>query len=72
MPRNPARKAIHGYMADSAFEGWHAHAAHHGVTVSGLLGAIGDALALNPDVIAIDDLVGQARAIDAHNRRRRT
>ncbi len=69
------RRALHSYLTDPAFDAWHDYATEAGVSVSGLLEAIGRQLA---EVAATGtdmsehqpDLLKAARRIDAANRRR--
>jgi hypothetical protein len=70
------RKAIHAYLSPEAHDGWHAFAAEHGVSVSGLLEAIAldwsDRLASGERAYDNeDDLVRAARRVDADRRRRK-
>jgi hypothetical protein len=71
-----SRKAIHAYLSPEAHDQWHDFAAENGVSVSGLLEAIGlewkdqmqtDGGDLPPE---IEGLAKRARRIDASRRRR--
>lgn len=69
------RKAIHAYLSPEAHDQWHDIAAENGVSVSGLLEAIGldwkDQVTDGGDLPAeIEDLAKRARRIDASRRRR--
>ena len=70
-----SRKAIHAYLSPEAHDQWHDFAAENGVSVSGLLEAIGlawkDQVNGNGDLPPeIEDLAKRARRIDASRRRR--
>lgn len=71
-----SRKAIHAYLSPEAHDQWHDFAAENGVSVSGLLEAIGlewkdqmqaEGGDLPPE---IEGLAKRARRIDASRRRR--
>lgn len=69
------RRAIHAYVTEEAFEGWHRYASEAGVTVSGLLEAIGTEFAALASAghdmgEHQPDRLQAARRIDAANRRR--
>lgn len=72
----PERRALHAYLSPEAHDAWHDFAAEQGVSVSGLLEAIGEDLV---DVTKKGGkprkehllLVDAARKIDAARRRRR-
>ncbi len=69
------RRAIHAYVTDEAFEAWRHYATEAGVSVSGLIEAIGtefaEAAAAGQDMGAYQpDLLKAARRVDAGNRRR--
>lgn len=69
------RKAIHAYLSPEAHGAWHEFAAEHGVSVSGLLEAIGaewhEKMAANKlDSSEYESLTRAARKIDAQRRRR--
>ena len=71
-----SRKAIHAYLSPEAHDQWHDFAAENGVSVSGLLEAIGlewkDQMKTDDgDLPAeIESLAKRARRIDASRRRR--
>ncbi|MCB1251262.1 MAG: hypothetical protein KDB33_15115 [Acidimicrobiales bacterium] len=69
------RRAIHAYLSDDAHEAWHEFAAENGVSVSGLLEAMGVRFAerLRDGEAAdaeLDALTRAARKVDAARRRR--
>lgn len=69
------RKAIHAYLSPEAHDQWHDFAAENGVSVSGLLEAIGlewkDQMNGDGDLPAeVEGLAKRARRIDASRRRR--
>ncbi len=61
-----SRKALHAYVSAQSHDAWHDTCAGEGVSVSGLLEVLGGHL----DQIMTDDLVRQARRVDAARRRR--
>lgn len=68
-----SRKAIHAYLTNEAHDTWHKVAAENGVSVSGLIEAMGqDWLAHMPGETDeyFGNLVKHARKIDTANRRR--
>ncbi len=67
------RRALHAYVSDQAHDQWHDFAAEQGVSVSAVL----EALTAKLDAIeliagTLDDVIVNARGIDAQRRRRRT
>lgn len=64
------RSALHAYVSEEAFDGWHRFSADHGVSVSGVIEAIGLAFAASATNVAVDDLVQSSRRVDADRRRR--
>lgn len=67
------RKALHAYLSDEAHEAWHERSAAHGVSVSGLLEAIGQYIAEDPegeDFGSGAEIIKSARQIDTQRRRR--
>ncbi len=60
------RKAIHAAVSSGCHDAWHDFAAEEGVSVSALLEVMGEDLAS----VTTDQLVGQARRVDAERRRR--
>ena len=68
------RQALHAYLSPGAHESWQAFSEDNGVSVTGLLEALG--LELQAELTAIDadglrqDWVKRARRIDAERRRR--
>jgi hypothetical protein len=77
VPNTYARKALHAYLSEHAHEQWHEFAAHEGVSVSAILEAMAPALSTggaSPDsaaTVGLDEVIGEARRIDARRRRRR-
>jgi hypothetical protein len=74
----PERQAIHGYVTHEAHLSWHDFAAEHGVSVSGLLEALGPMLLDSPHVdpdatwrTEVAKAVRIAQRVDVANRRRR-
>ncbi len=69
------RRAIHAYVTNEAFEAWHRYAREAGVSVSGLIEAIGTEFAA-VGATGQDmgehrpELIKAARRVDAGNRRR--
>ncbi len=67
------RRAIHAYVTDEAHDCWHDFAAEQGVSVSAVLEALASQLGTTADMAAVlDDVVTNARRIDATRRRRRS
>lgn len=69
------RAAIHAYLSDEAHEAWHEFAAENGVSVSGLLEAMGKRFAqrLAEGEVTddeLDALTKAARRVDVERRRR--
>lgn len=69
------RQALHAYLSEQAHEAWQGYAEENGVSVTGLLEALG--LDLSAEVDAAGDAtdvrqswVKQGRRIDAQRRRR--
>ncbi|MCX7620153.1 MAG: hypothetical protein N2037_04825 [Acidimicrobiales bacterium] len=70
------RKAIHAYLSPEAHDAWHEFAAEHGVSVSGLLEALGlewheQLEADKLDSSRYESLTKSARKIDSQRRRRK-
>jgi hypothetical protein len=70
----PRYRAVHAYLSDEAHATWQEVSTEFGVSVSGLIEAMGidltrptDQRILTPD---IDQLVKRARTVDAARRRR--
>jgi hypothetical protein len=70
----PRYRAVHAYLSDDAHETWQQVAGEYGVSVSGLIEALGLDLqnVANDQALAdrLPDLVRRARRIDAERRRR--
>ncbi|MGZ4683249.1 MAG: hypothetical protein ACXWCM_09760 [Acidimicrobiales bacterium] len=70
----PRYRAVHAYLSDGAHETWQDVATEYGVSVSGLIEAMGLDLQLPADQQVIgprlEGLVKRARRIDADRRRR--
>jgi len=70
----PRYRAVHAYLSDGAHETWQDVATEYGVSVSGLIEAMGLDLQLPADEQVIgprlEGLVKRARRIDADRRRR--
>ena len=65
------RRAIHAYVTEEAHDHWHDFAAEQGVSVSAILEALAAELGDVADGSrALDDVVSNARRIDARRRRR--
>jgi hypothetical protein len=64
------KAAMHAYLDADAHEAWHDFAATNGVSVSGLLQAIGSHLDGKPKSINLNTVVVDARIVDAKRRRR--
>ena len=69
------RQALHAYLSEAAHQAWQTFAEDNGVSVTGLLEALG--LQLVDEIAAVDDAteirqdwVKQGRKIDAQRRRR--
>jgi len=71
---DPRYRAVHAYLSDEAHETWQDVATEYGVSVSGLIEALGVDLRAPEDeqVLAprLPELVKRARRIDADRRRR--
>lgn len=72
------RKAIHAYLTERSHSSIHDFCSESGVSVSGLLEAIGEAIPVavqaedaddNP-VLYLDEIVKRSRKVDAERRRR--
>ncbi len=72
--KEPRYRAVHAYLSDGAHETWQEVATQYGISVSGLIEALGADLQAPPDeqVIAprLPELIKRARRIDAERRRR--
>ena len=70
----PRYRAVHAYLSDDAHETWQEVATEYGVSVSGLIEALGADLGAPVDeqVIAprLPELIKRARRVDADRRRR--
>jgi hypothetical protein len=64
------RKALHAYLSDDAHEAWHEFAAAQGVSVSGVIEALGAEFATGGRSIPLRQIVADARKVDATRRRR--
>jgi hypothetical protein len=70
------RRALHAYLDEQAHESWQTFSEENGVSVTGLLEALGLTLSDEIDAAAGDptdirqDWVKAGRKIDAHRRRR--
>ena len=69
------RQALHAYLSSEAHSAWQTFAEDNGVSVTGLLEALGlqlvDELAADDDATEVrQDWVRDGRRIDAHRRRR--
>jgi len=68
------RKALHAYLSDEAHEAWHAFSEANGISVTGLLEALGIELHDELEREEPDDIrqpwVKAARKVDAKRRRR--
>lgn len=68
------RQALHAYLSPGAHESWQAFSEDNGVSVTGLLEALGLELKVELAAIESDELrqdwVKRARRIDAERRRR--
>jgi hypothetical protein len=71
---DPRYRAVHAYLSDEAHAIWQEVSTDYGVSVSGLIEAMGIDLAKPSDdrVLGprLDDLVARARRVDAARRRR--
>ena len=71
---DPRYRAVHAYLSDEAHETWQEVATEYGVSVSGLIEALGVDLQTPGDdqIIAarLPELIKRARRIDADRRRR--
>ena len=70
----PRYRAVHAYLSDDAHQTWQEVTTELGVSISGLVEAMGSDLGRAPDDRALeprlDTLVRQARRVDAERRRR--
>ncbi len=76
MADDSSRPALHAYVSDDAHDKWHGFAAEQGVSVSAILEALAPQLRVEDGddrsvASGIDDVVKEARKIDAVRRRRR-
>lgn len=68
----PTRKVIHANVSEQAFAAWQDFGIEHGVSVTGLIEALGTLGPLaGSKSLNVDALVREARRIDSDRRRRR-
>jgi hypothetical protein len=71
---DPRYRAVHAYLSDDAHAAWLDVSTEYGVSVSGLIEAMGADLTKPPDERLLgpqlDALVARARRVDAERRRR--
>lgn len=69
-----SRVGMHGNVSSKARDGWRQFSAEHGVTISGVMDAIGveiiDQTLTEGDVLDLTYVIKNARKVDAQNRLR--
>jgi hypothetical protein len=67
----PTKKVIHANVSDATFEAWQEFSIQHGVSVTGMIEALGS---VGPLVggrsVTADQLIKEARRVDSERRRR--
>ncbi len=67
----PAKKVIHANVSEEAFSSWVSFSAEHGISVTGVveaLGRMGPLVSGKP--VTLSQLVKEARTVDGERRRR--
>jgi hypothetical protein len=67
----PTKKVIHANVSDATFDTWQEFSIEHGVSVTGLIEALGTIGPLaGAKSVTADQLVKEARRVDSERRRR--
>lgn len=71
LPTMPTKKVIHANVSDTTFEAWQAFSIDNGISVTGVIEALGT---IGPIAggksLSADQLVKEARKVDSERRRR--
>jgi hypothetical protein len=67
----PTKKVIHANVSDETFEAWQEFSIDHGISVTGIIEALGTVGPLvGAKSLTADQLVKEARRVDSERRRR--
>lgn len=67
----PTKKVIHANVSDETFESWQEFSIDHGISVTGIIEALGTVGPLvGAKSLTADQLVKEARRVDSERRRR--
>jgi hypothetical protein len=70
-PTMPSKKVIHANVSDSTFEAWQAFSIDNGISVTGVIEALGTFGPIaGGKSLSADQLVKEARKVDSERRRR--
>lgn len=67
----PSKSVIHANVSEEAFQGWQEFSIEHGISVTGMIEALGRKGPLvTGKALTADQLVKEARVVDGERRRR--